>query len=41
MMSEDEIAEIEDFRYQTRMPTQAAAVRELLRRGLDASTKGN
>ena len=39
MMSHDEMAEIEDFQYRTRMPSQAAAVRELLRRGL--TTEGN
>lgn len=30
----DEIEAIEDFRYKARMPSLAAAVRELLRRGL-------
>jgi hypothetical protein len=39
MMSHDEMAEIEDFRYRTRMPSQASAVRELLRRGLAAIKK--
>jgi hypothetical protein len=39
MMSHDEMAAIEDFRYRTRMPSQAAAVRELLRRGLAAIKK--
>jgi hypothetical protein len=34
MMSHEEMAQIEDFQYRTRMPSQAAAVRELLRRGL-------
>ena len=29
-----EIAAIEDFRYRARIPSRAAAVRELLRRGL-------
>jgi hypothetical protein len=38
-MSHDEMAAIEDFRYRTRMPSQAAAVRELLRRGLAAIKK--
>jgi hypothetical protein len=41
MMSHDEMAEIEDFRYRTRMPSQASAVRELLRRGLAAIKKEN
>ena len=32
----DEFAAIDEFRYQARMPSRAAAVRELLRRGLAA-----
>jgi hypothetical protein len=35
-----ELAAIDEFRYQARMPSRAAAVRELLRRGLaSAATK--
>jgi hypothetical protein len=34
MLSADEIAAIDNFRFQARMPSRAAAVRELLRRGL-------
>jgi hypothetical protein len=30
----EELAAIDEFRYRVRMPTRAAAVRELLRRGL-------
>ena len=30
----DELAVIDDFRFKSRMPSRAAAVRELLRRGL-------
>jgi hypothetical protein len=30
----DELAAIDAFRYETRMPSRAAAARELLRRGL-------
>jgi hypothetical protein len=30
----DEIAAIDEFRFQTRMPNRATAIRELLRRGL-------
>jgi len=41
MLSHDEMAAIEDFQYRTRMPSQAAAVRELLRRALAAITKEN
>ena len=33
-LSSDEIAAIEDFRYQARRPSLQATVRELLRRGL-------
>jgi hypothetical protein len=34
MLSEDEITLIDDFRFQKRIPSRAAAIRELLRRGL-------
>ncbi len=34
MLSPDELAAIDDFRFKHRMPTRAAAVRELLRFGL-------
>lgn len=34
ILPSDEIAAIDDFRYQARMTSGAAAVRELLRRGL-------
>jgi metal-responsive CopG/Arc/MetJ family transcriptional regulator len=30
----DELAAIDEFRFQARMPSRSAAVRELLRRGL-------
>ena len=36
MLTEDELATIDDWRFSRRMPTRAAAVRELLRRGLAA-----
>jgi hypothetical protein len=36
MLSEDELVVLDDFRYKTRMPSRAAAVRELLKRGLAA-----
>ena len=36
MLSEEELEAIDDWRFQSRMPTRAAAVRELLRRGLAA-----
>jgi hypothetical protein len=34
MLSPEELAAVDDFRFQHRMPTRAAAVRELLRLGL-------
>lgn len=37
MLDADELNAIEDFRYANRMPSRAAAVRELLRRGLSAN----
>ena len=39
LLSPDETAAIDDFRYRTRMPSKAAAVRELLRRGLASAKK--
>ena len=36
MLTEDELAAIDDWRFERRMPTRAAAVRELLKRGLAA-----
>jgi hypothetical protein len=35
-VSTDEIAAIDEFRFQTRMPNRATAIRELVRRGLGA-----
>ena len=34
MLDDQELKALDDFRYQNRMPSRAAAVRELLRRGL-------
>ena len=34
MLDEDELKALDDFRYANRMPSRAASVRELLRRGL-------
>jgi hypothetical protein len=34
MLSPEELALVDDFRFKHRMPTRAAAVRELLRHGL-------
>ena len=36
----DELAVIDDFRFKSRMPSRAAAVRELLRRGLASAGRG-
>ena len=34
MLAPEELAALDDFRFQHRMPSRAAAIRELLRRGL-------
>jgi hypothetical protein len=36
MLTADELAALENWRYDKRMPSRSAAVRELLRRGLHA-----
>lgn len=36
MLSDDELVALDDFRFKQRMPSRAAAVRELLKRGLAA-----
>ena len=36
MLSPDELTALDDFRFKGRMPSRAAAVRELLKRGLAA-----
>lgn len=36
MLTEEELVAIDDWRFKRRMPTRAAAVRELLKRGLAA-----
>ena len=36
MLTEDELAALDDWRFQKRMPSRAAAIRELLKRGLAA-----
>ena len=36
MLDQDELTAIDDFRFAHRMPSRAAAVRELMRRGLSA-----
>ncbi len=37
MLEDAELRRLDDFRYSNRMPSRAAAVRELLRRGLAAT----
>ncbi len=36
MLTPEELTALDDFRFKNRMPSRAAAVRELLRRGLTA-----
>ena len=36
MLAEDELRALDDWRFQRRMPSRAAAIRELLKRGLAA-----
>ena len=36
MLNQPELVAVDDFRFKRRMPSRAAAVRELLRRGLAA-----
>jgi hypothetical protein len=38
MLSPEELAVVDDFRFRNRMPTRAAAVRELLKLGLASTT---
>jgi len=38
MLSPEELAALDDFRFKHRMPTRAAAVRELLKLGLTVTT---
>ena len=37
MLEADELKALDDFRFENRMPSRAAAVRELLRRGLNVT----
>lgn len=41
MLDDDELAAIDDWRFQRRMPSRAAAIRELLRLGLRAESGGD
>ena len=40
MLADDELQALDDWRFQRRMPSRAAAVRELLKRGLAAEGFG-
>lgn len=40
MLSQDELSAVDDFRFQFRLPSRAAAIRELLKRGLEAHETG-
>lgn len=40
MLSPEELERLDDFRFRFRLPTRAAAVRELLKRGLTADVTG-
>jgi hypothetical protein len=40
MLSPDELRAIDDFRYRHRIPTRAASVRELMKRGLEGAKTG-
>lgn len=40
MLSPDEVSVLDDWRFSRRMPTRAAAIRELLKRGLAAEGFG-
>jgi len=39
MLSADELGAIDDFRFEQRMPSRTAALREILRRGLSVMEK--
>ena len=39
MLNPDELAAVENFRFNNRIPSRAAAVRELLKRGLAAERR--
>lgn len=40
MLSQDELSAVDDFRFRFRLPSRAAAIRELLKRGLEAQGTG-
>jgi hypothetical protein len=40
MLSAGELAAVDDFRFKFRLPSRAAAIRELLKRGLEGQQTG-
>jgi hypothetical protein len=40
MLAQEELKAIDDFRFKFRLPSRAAAIRELLKRGLSAADTG-
>ena len=40
MLADSELKAVDDFRFRFRLPSRAAAVRELLKRGLEADETG-
>lgn len=40
MLADSELKAVDDFRFKFRLPSRAAAVRELLKRGLEAAATG-
>ncbi len=41
MLDDDELAAIDDWRFEKRVPSRAAAIRELIRRGMEADDHFN
>jgi hypothetical protein len=41
MLTNSELAALDDFRFRNRMPSRASAIRELLKRGLAAAGTGS
>jgi hypothetical protein len=41
MLTNSELAALDDFRFRYRMPSRASAIRELLKRGLASTGTGN
>jgi hypothetical protein len=41
ILTQEELAALDDWRFATRMPTRAAAIRELMKRGMAVRTDGD